>query len=737
MIENPGPAAMLPPMPADILSDLNPAQRDAVQHRDGPLIVLAGAGSGKTRVITRRIAWLLREGVGSHQILALTFTNKAAGEMARRVEELGGGRVQVATFHSSCARFLRRDASYLGYPQSFSIYDTYDRDACIKQLLHGHGINIGGAVTPAKVGGRISQLKNLGVEPEDFVAGMGEVDAVVRQIFAPYQLRMKELGAMDFDDLLLRFGDLLEQHPAIAEQYQQRFRYLLVDEFQDTNLVQYRLVRRLAEKHRNLCVVGDPDQSIYKFRGAEIRNILDFQDDYPEAKLIRLETNYRSSACILGAAQKVIENNRDRLEKDLTTEADFGAQIQIVRNGGAEEEAEAVVGQIQGLQREGVDLDEVAIFYRAHFLSRAIEQALRQEGVPYDIVGGLTFFERREIKDVLAYLKVVANPLDDVSMLRVINVPPRGLGKVGLQKISDRAAAEQMSLYEAVCDADCRAVLSGKARKGLDSLARVFASLSDRTQPQEAMETILRETGYMEYACNLGDPQDVSREENLQELVSDAAKFAEEDPDSGLAGYLQHVSLLTSQDEEAVEGPHVSLMTVHSAKGLEFDHVQVIGLEEGIFPHSRSLESPADMEEERRLMYVAITRARKTLALHYAAFRMVQGMTQRQDMSRFVREIPDEFAVRGEAHWGGYDGDAEDPDGDEGFADFEPDYGDEPQELRAGLRVRHPVYGEGEVLRVSGEGLRCKVVVRFAEGRERTLIPEYSQLRVLPSENAW
>ncbi|MCA8956768.1 MAG: UvrD-helicase domain-containing protein, partial [Planctomycetes bacterium] len=382
----------------DPLADLNPAQREAVRHGDGPLMVLAGAGSGKTRVITRRIAWLLDQGVSPDSILALTFTNKAAGEMAQRVQALGGHRVRVATFHSACARFLRVDGHLLGYPRAFSIYDTYDRDVCIKQLLVEHGVTQGGGVTPSKVGSRISRLKNLGVGPADFISGLGEVDAAVRRVYAPYLDRMRDLGAMDFDDLLLRMCDLLAEHPAAAEVYQERFRYLLVDEFQDTNVVQYRLVRLLTGKHQNVCVVGDPDQSIYRFRGAELRNILDFENDYPAAALIRLETNYRSTGCILAAAQGLIENNRDRLPKTLRTDAEFGAPIKVVRTGSDREEADEVAGAIAELLRHGVGPEQVAVFYRTHFLSRAVEQAFRQRGIGYDVVGGLTFFERREIK---------------------------------------------------------------------------------------------------------------------------------------------------------------------------------------------------------------------------------------------------------------------------------------------------------------------------------------------------
>ena len=738
---------------SDVVANLNPAQLEAVQYGDGPLMVLAGAGSGKTRVITRRIAWLLEQGVGPRQILALTFTNKAAGEMVHRVQDLGGHRVQVATFHSACARFLRQDAEHLGFPRDFSIYDTYDRDVCIKQLLLAHGVKIGGPVTASKVGNRISHLKNFGMTADNLMVGHSEVDAAVKRIYGAYATRMRDLGAMDFDDLLLRFTDLLVEHPAIAQVYQDRFRYLLVDEFQDTNLVQYRLIKILAEKHRNVCVVGDPDQSIYKFRGAEIRNILEFEEDYEECEIIRLETNYRSTGCILTAAQGIIENNKGRMEKTLRTDADFGSPLTVARFGSELEEADELVRAIDELVRSGVDASEVAVFYRTHFLSRAIEQALRYRGLAYEIVGGLRFFERREIKDVLAYLRVVVNPLDDVSMHRIVNVPARGVGKASLGKLVDRAAEEEMSLFEAVCDDQVRTVVSSKARAGLERLAGVLTELRGDLAPDVAIRKVLEGTGYMQYACDLGDPQDVSREENLLELINDATTYSDEN-DDGLAGYLQHVSLLTSQDEVDADDPTITLMTVHSAKGLEFDHVFLPGLEEGIFPHSRSMDDPAEIEEERRLMYVAVTRARKTVAFSYAAFRMVAGITQRQDISRFTREIP-EACVEwsggvGYGSWtdqsNSYDDDAyesgagssdwetaEDAGSDSSEAGYQADAGDseEGEVLRVGMHVIHPAFGHGEVRRISGEGFRAKVVVRFRDGREKTLVPEYSRLQVV------
>ncbi|HEU4417442.1 MAG TPA: UvrD-helicase domain-containing protein, partial [Planctomycetota bacterium] len=415
-----------------IFEDLNDEQRAAVAHGEGPLMVLAGAGSGKTRVVTRRIARLLRDGARSSQILAVTFTNKAAGEMARRVEELGGGYVRVATFHSACARFLRQDGHLLGYAPGFSIYDVQDRDSLIKELMEELGVSTTQA-KPSLIGQWISRLKNAASRPDEL--GSSDIARIVERLWTPYHERMRKVGAMDFDDLLVNFLQILREHPAVAERYQARFPWLLVDEFQDTNRVQYDLLKHLCPPPGNLCVVGDPDQSIYSFRGAELRNILEFELDYATTTIVRLEQNYRSTATILHAAEAVIANNKMRKDKRMRTDAEPGSPVLRLKAATASEEASTITSRIAELRDDGAGFDQIAIFYRAHWMSRGFEQALKDAGVPYEIVGGLTFFERREIKDLLAYLRVLVNPLDDVSMARVVNVPPRGLGKAGLEKL--------------------------------------------------------------------------------------------------------------------------------------------------------------------------------------------------------------------------------------------------------------------------------------------------------------
>ncbi|MCC6785548.1 MAG: UvrD-helicase domain-containing protein [Planctomycetes bacterium] len=716
-----------------ILDDLNDAQREAVTFGTGPLMVLAGAGSGKTRVITRRIARLLRDGERAHAILALTFTNKAAGEMARRVQELGGERVMVATFHSACARFLRQDAELLGYPRDFSIYDTQDRDSVLKLLMGEHGLD-GSGIKPAQLGRRLSQLKNLCTSKADLVFGYGAVDKVLQRLWDPYHAALQRLGALDFDDLLGRFRDLLLEHPDARERYQQRFRWLLVDEFQDTNRVQYELLRLLVGAEQNLCVVGDPDQSIYRFRGAEIRNILDFQRDFPGTTVVRLEDNYRSTRTILRAAEGVIENNHERLEKRLRTDNDEGDAIVVFAAASPAEEARAIARRAGALVAKGVAPDAIAVFYRSHFLSRGLEEAFRNELVPYAVVGGVSFFERKEVKDVLAYLRVLVNPLDDVSMERVINVPPRGIGRATLDKLRTGAAARGLSLYEGLLDDEARAELPAKARTTLAALAAAFQDARGNLASAHAtMRAIERGIGYIAHLQAMGDQEDEARVENVLELLSDAAYF-DEAHGGGLAEYLGHVALMTSEDRREADEPRVSLMTVHAAKGLEFDHVFVAGLEEGVFPHSRALEEAGGVEEERRLLYVALTRARQTLWLGHARERMVGGLTERTQRSSFLKEIPRDCITGASAATDEADADDEDfaafGDGGHGAA-VEYDQTDPAEQFAPGARVAHHEYGPGTLLRLRGSGILARATVRFDTGQERELLMEYARLRPL------
>ena len=722
-----------------ILDDLNEQQAQAVEHGTGPLMVLAGAGSGKTRVVTRRIARLLRDGVRSREILAMTFTNKAAGEMARRVEELGGDYVRVATFHSACARFLRSEGHLLGYAPDYSIFDTQDRDTLIKELMADLGLSTSVA-KPSLIGQMISKLKNAAMTPADGLLSGSDVGRLVERIWTPYHERMKRVSAMDFDDLLGNFLQILREHPAVAERYRERFPWVLVDEFQDTNRVQYDLLKLLCPPPGNMCVVGDPDQSIYGFRGAEVRNILDYERDYEPCTVVRLEQNYRSSANILRAAETVIANNTMRKDKRLRTDAEPGAPLLRLKATGSTEEAAVVVDRVLSLGDEGIAFDEIAIFYRAHYLSRGLEQALKDKGVPYEIVGGQTFFERREIKDLLAYLRVLVNPLDDVSMGRIVNVPPRGVGKVTLEKLRQIGFDEGMSLREVVGETSLHAPLGAKARKGLAALAEVLdkAQAASAHGAHAAIKVILDGSGYVRHATGFGDAEDSTREENIAELVSDTVQF-DESPEvdaedlapgeigSGLAGYLQHVALLTSADTGG-EGPSVRMMTVHAAKGLEFDHVFVTGLEEGVFPSMRTADDPEGLEEERRLMYVALTRARRTLMLSSARERMVNGSIESMRPSRFLRELPEDVIENFAPSWRRYDLD------DEGSSSSGWSVTPDPEALaglRKGVRVRHDLYGSGAVRRIAGRGLNTRAVVRFDDGVEREFVLEYAGLQLL------
>lgn len=720
-----------------IYADLNDEQAAAVAHGAGPLLVLAGAGSGKTRVVTRRIARLLRDGVRPDQILAMTFTNKAADEMARRVEELGGAAVRVATFHSACARFLRRDGRLLGYPPDFSIYDTQDRDALLKELLADLGIGSTQA-KPSLIGQWISRLKNAAATPAD-LGGSDDISRIVERVWTPYHERMRQVGAMDFDDLLGNFLQILREHPAVAERYRQRFPWLLVDEFQDTNRVQYDLLKLLCPPPGNLCVVGDPDQSIYSFRGAEVRNILEFDREYPTARVLRLEQNYRSSANILRGAEGVIAHNSMRKEKRLRATLPAGTPILRYRASTAPEEAATIVAAIQALAGEGVPLDQIAVFYRAHWLSRGIEQACKDAGVPYEIVGGLSFFERREIKDLLAYLRVLVNPLDDVSMARILNVPPRGLGKAGAERLRQIGFAEGMSLREVISEPSLHAEFGPKARQALAALADVLerAQAVASQGAHAPLRVILAGTDYLQHATSFGDAEDSTREENIAELVSDTVQYDaappatarsdDEEPATGLAGYLQHVALLTSADAGG-DGPAVRLMTVHAAKGLEFDHVFVVGLEEGTFPSLRAAEDPRGLEEERRLMYVAMTRARRSLLLSSAQERLQNGERQTLRPSRFLKEVPADCIAPHAPSWRRYDADDDGPRSS-GWS-VTPD----PEALaavRAGARVRHDLYGEGVVRRIAGRASHARAVVRFADGVEREFVLEYAGLQLL------
>ncbi len=644
----------------DFLSELNPEQREAVLQVDGPLLILAGAGSGKTRVIAYRVAHLIGAGhADPHEVVAVTFTNKAAEEMAGRVEALLGESASgawISTFHAMCARLLRREGPAIGLSREFVIYDSADQLAALRQAMREQRID-DTLLQPKVALGRISHAKNLMLGPEAFTASYNPRDAELGRLFDTYRRLLQASNALDFDDLLLRTVELFDQ-PEVRARYAARFRFLLVDEYQDTNRPQYLLMTRLAEQHRNLCVVGDPDQSIYKWRGADLRNILDFETDYPEARVVRLERNYRSTQVILDAASAVIAQNRNRKEKRLWTERAGGDKLQYYLASDELEEADIIARVARSATRTSGDTP-MAILYRTNAQSRVIEDALRREAVSYRIIGSVRFYERREIKDVLAYLKVILNPDDDVSLRRVINVPARGVGKgvmdaldaapAALDLLADAGRSPRSAWSRLVAGLD-RGYFSGRAAvalRGFRDLMRDLAAIVRAETPATAIGRILDRTGYLD-ALRAERTEDAeSRVENLAELVSAAKEYEVREAGGSVAGFVDRLSLLSDTDEsEGAADARVLLMTVHSAKGLEFPLVFIAGLEEGLFPHSRSSDDEAELEEERRLCYVGMTRAQKQLMLSSALRRRWYGEYRATTPSRFVTEVPAELVDR-------------------------------------------------------------------------------------------
>ena len=705
-----------------LLDQLNPAQLDAATHTEGPLLILAGAGSGKTRVLTHRVSYLLDEGFAApDEILAITFTNKAANEMKERVALLVGPesrKMWVSTFHAFCARILRVHAEKLGYRREFTIYDSGDQVRLVRRCIVELGKDPK-RFNPRSFHAQISTAKNLLLDASDYLRQTaGFMAENVAEVYDLYQKRLYENNAMDFDDLIMQTVALLEIFPEVRERYQRRFKYIHVDEYQDTNHAQYRLVNVLAAAHRNLCVVGDDDQSVYSFRGADIRNILDFERDYPEAKVVRLEQNYRSTQTILDAANAVVANNASRKAKELWTAGEEGERIRQFTAADDYAEARFVVSEVLRLVEAGASLRDVAVFYRTNAQSRTLEDVLVREGVPYQIVGGVRFYERAEVKDVMAYLSVISNENDSVSLERIINVPKRGLGATSVARLSEYAQRNGISLYDALAEAD-EARLTGKALRASSQVRGLFEGwrvAAREVPPSEMVEAVLDESGYKAELEAENTVEAESRLENLAELVNAAAEYERVEPEATLDGFLQEQALFSESDRLTGAG-RVTLMTLHNAKGLEYDHVFVVGMEEGTFPHARSMDEQ-NLEEERRLCYVGITRARKTLTLSYARVRSTYGEREYQMPSRFLSEIPERFKAGtvpgGPARrdgWGGASLRGREPEGAV------------PADYSAGERVRHAKFGVGEVV----EAQRGRVVVRFGS-EERIFVPELAPL---------
>ena len=710
--------------PERYLADLNPAQREAVLATEGPLLVVAGAGSGKTRVLTYRVAHLLNAcGVKPNEILAITFTNKAAGEMRERLEDLLGPvarAIWILTFHAACGRILRREAPRLGYRSNFTIYDQADQVRLTKQCLEELERDPKRFV-PRGIHSQISAAKNQLVGPEEYAQRVASFyDQTVAEVYDLYQRRLFASNAVDFDDLLMLTVRVLEHFPEARERWQKAFRYVLVDEYQDTNHAQYRLLQLLAEKHRNVCAVGDPDQSIYAFRGADIRNILEFERDFGETKTVALEQNYRSTNTILQAANAVISHNRERKPKNLWSELGEGEPIRALEVEDEHAEARFVAAEIAALVEEGYGGSEVAVFYRTNAQSRVLEDVLVRQGIAYQVIGGPRFYERAEIKDVIAYLQVIDNPYDAVSMQRIANRPRRGIGDTTLSKLQAHADAFGISLWEALAQAEDAAIAAAPLRavqQFHDLLQSLQAGALELEVP-ELLERVLDRSGYRQSLEAERTIESQGRLENLQELVGVAQEYQHTAEEPSLSGFLQEISLYSDQDAIRGEQSLVTLMTLHNAKGLEFRAVFMIGMEEGIFPHSRSIEEQG-LEEERRLCYVGMTRAQERLTLTHASARSLWGSRSYNLPSRFLDELPERGVERHRlepASWSKY--------GATGIAPRT----DQPT-LSTGDSVRHDTLGEGVVTAVEAGGV---VTVRFAaDGSERRLVLDYAPLQRL------
>ena len=754
------------------LDSLNPEQREAVLHLNGPLLILAGAGSGKTRVITSRIAYLVGDGHAQPQeVLAVTFTNKAAEEMRARVESLLGSDVSgmwVSTFHSLCARLLRREAPAIGLSRDFVIYDSSDQLTVVKQALKSLHVDES-FVQPRAALSRISHAKNRmeGPEAVEANAGWNRRDEHIAKIYAYYLNALKESNALDFDDLLLRTVELFEQSERVRTKYAEQFKFVMVDEYQDMNRPQYLLITRLAGMHRNLCVVGDPDQSIYKWRGADLRNILDFEQDFGEAKIVKLERNYRSTQIILDAASAVISQNRNRKDKRLWTDRKGGDRIVYFRGGDELEEADFITRTARGALADDVEAT-VAVLYRTNAQSRTIEDALMREGVAYKVVGGVRFYERKEIKDALAYMRLIINPHDDVSLRRVINVPSRGIGKGVMEAVEQLPADDDDSLMDALplLAAGLKPALSanslwarlvrglerrafpGRAAASLTAFRDLIVRLTEMARQESvsiAIGKMLDQSGYLQDLREERSEDAESRVENLAELVSAAREYESREQEPSLGGFVDRLSLLSDVDEEqGARDARVWMMTLHSAKGLEFPVVVLAGLEEGLFPHSRSSEDEEELEEERRLCYVGMTRARSRLVLTGAARRRIFGEYQSSEPSRFIDEVPADLIDRKAASFSsssGYQGNfphyefRTNPYGrGRRVKEAEPTYSYEDEDqttgiaLRLGMRVRHPQFGIGTVLSVERLDDDTKLVVRFTAVGQKTLRAKYARL---------
>lgn len=724
-----------------LLTGLNKEQQQAVQHTEGPLLILAGAGSGKTKVLTFRVAYLLAQGVNPYEILAITFTNKAAKEMKSRVEGLVGdvaNRIWLSTFHSFCAKFLRFEIdSFLGYNSNFTIYDTSDSQAVIKAALKA--LNLDDKYYPVgAMIAAISDAKNQLLFASDFRKQARDFyQQKVADVFEYYERELRKNNALDFDDLLLVAVKLLQSNAAVLDKYSHRFRYVMIDEYQDTNHAQYLLAKLLASHWKNIAVVGDADQSIYAWRGADIQNILDFEKDYPNCTSIKLEQNYRSTKIILDAANAVIDNNEGRPEKNLWTDKTEGAKIQHFTAQSEHEEA-AFIGDTIAKKHDihDVPYGDMAILYRTNAQSRVLEEALIKRALPYTMVGGTKFYDRKEIKDVLAYLRVLYNPFDDLSLLRIINVPKRSIGATTVAKLQEYARANGTSLFMTLTQLHLIDSIKGKTKEKLEEFGILIFTLVSEMENRtvlDILESILDRTGYLAQLEESTDPQDQARAENIGELLSVAKDFQDTNPSGTVEDFLEQVALVNDVDSFEQEEAKVTLMTLHAAKGLEFPIVFLCGLEEGLFPHSRTLMNPGEIEEERRLAYVGITRAEKELYISNATTRTVFGRTSSYLPSRFIDEIPEELVD-------GLRAKRKVPDDIKRHVPQHMSVTSRPvtkpivrneviADWKVGDTAIHSKWGNGKVINVTGEGAGMKLTIEFPTQGVRVVMAKFAPVK--------
>jgi DNA helicase-2/ATP-dependent DNA helicase PcrA len=747
-----------------LLDGLNDIQCQAVLQTEGPVLIVAGAGSGKTRALTHRIAYLIREcEIAPGQVLAITFTNKASREMAERVGGLMGGPISrgmwILTFHSACARILRREHTHLGVPSNFTIYDEGDTERLIASIERDMNLDVK-RFPPKAIGAAIGKAKDRVLGPTEFAEiASSFYEETIARVYAAYEQRKRDAGALDFDDLISETVRLFRDHPEVLEHYQERFRYILVDEYQDTSRAQYQLVNMLAAKYRNVCVVGDADQGVYSWRGATIQNILDFERDYPDAAVFLMEQNYRSTQNILAVANSVIEHNVQRKPKNLWTEAGSGDPVVRVRANDEHGEASFVALEVERLRaEEGFRFRDVAVFYRTNAQSRVVEDVFMRMGVPYRVFGGVRFYQRKEIKDVLAYLRLLTNPQDVISFRRVVNTPKRGIGDATVAAVEAFARDEGIDVMQACRRVDEIASLAARAKGAVAGFVAVMnavaAHLADGAGPARMVEFAARESSYLAALEEERTVEAQGRIENIQELSGVAAELVARDPDAGLEVFLEQVSLLGEQDDYDEEESSVTLMTLHIAKGLEFPVVFIVGLEDGIFPHYRSMTDSSELEEERRLLYVGITRSQRRLYLCHAWGRTLFGQTSFNPPSRFLNEIPPALLdVREEGAPAGHRSSARDASrggrarrSERGYSviglpgkgtavDVQPTGWAPPPRKRQvptvgeGDTVLHERWGEGVVLTVRGHGDDAEATIAFSEAGEKRLLLSYAPLK--------